>query len=315
MISLAALAMAGCTKNYDDSALEEKVSAVENYASSLVDLSNRINTNIVALMGLAEAAEDNLRVKGLVPVMDGEKVTAYQVTLSDGSELTVYLGKDGVDGVDQLDGKPGYNGIDGVPGADGVVPVVTIVSIGGVDYWAIDGEPLKDEDGNNIPVLDKTGEQSDGKTPQLKVENGVWSWSYDGGAWTPLSMSAKWGDGNIFISVTQNDGYVIFTLASGETIQLLKAVQLSLTLSQTAVLVVSAAGTAEFTYTLVTDESDVKVEAFVTGFWKAEVDEDNTKVSVTPPADAVAGDTAQVVVFATTKSGLSVYRILEIVVE
>jgi hypothetical protein len=104
-------------------------------------------------------------------------------------------------------------------------------------------------------------------------------------------------------------------LASGETIQLLKAVQLSLTLSQTAVLAVSAAGTAEFTYTLVTDESDVKVEAFVTGFWKAEVDEDNTKVSVTPPDDAVAGDTAQVVVFATAKSGLSVYRILEIVVE
>ena len=315
MISLAALAVAGCTKDYDDSALEEKVAALERYAASLVDLSNRINTNIVALKGLAEAVKDNLRVKGMVPVMDGDKVTAYKITLSDNTELTVYLGVDGQDGEDQLDGEPGYNGVDGVPGADGVVPVVTIVSIDGNDYWAIDGNPLKDENGNNIPVLDKTGEQSDGKTPQLKIENGVWSWSYDGYSWTPLTVSAQWGNGNIFTSVTQNEEYVLFTLASGETIQLLKAVQLSLTLSQSSALIVPAAGTAEFTYSLITDEVGVKVEAFVTGFWKAEVDENNSKITVMAPADAVSGDAAQVVVFATTASGLSVYRILEIVVE
>lgn len=315
MISLAALALSGCTKGYDDTALDEKIKDLEAYAASLEDLSNRINTNIIALKGLSVAVKDNLRVTGVEEVKEGDKVTAYNITLSDNSVITVYMGQDGEDGKNEPDGQPGYDGKDGVDGADGVVPVVGVKSVDGMDYWTINGEFIKDDAGNNIPVLDKTGEQSDGKTPQLKVENGTWYWSFDSVTWTPMTVTAQWGDGNVFTSVTQDDGYVIFTLASGQTIQLLKSVQLSLTLSQDAALKVPAAGSVEFSYTLATDEADVKVEAFVTGFWKASVDQAQSKVTVTAPEGAVAGHTGQVVVFATTTSGLSVYRILEMIVE
>lgn len=315
MISLAALALSGCTKGYDDTALDEKIKDLEAYAASLEDLSNRINTNIIALKGLSVAVKDNLRVTGVEEVKEGDKVTAYNVTLSDNSVITVYMGQDGEDGKNEPDGQPGYDGKDGVDGADGVVPVVGVKSVDGMDYWTINGEFIKDDAGNNIPVLDKTGEQSDGKTPQLKVENGTWYWSFDSVTWTPMTVTAKWGNGNVFASVTQDDGYVIFTLASGQTIQLLKSVQLSLTLSQDETLKVPAAGSAEFSYILATDETDVKVEAFVTGFWKASVDQTQSKVTVTAPEGAAAGQTGQVVVFATTTSGLSVYRILEMIVE
>ena len=315
MISLAALALSGCTKGYDDTALDEKIKDLEAYAASLEDLSNRINTNIIALKGLSVAVKDNLRVIGVEEVKEGDKVVAYNVSLSDNSVITVYMGQDGADGKDEQDGKPGYEGKDGVNGPDGVVPTVGITSVDGVDYWIINGEFIKDGEGNNIPVLDKTGEQSDGKTHQLKVENGTWYWSFDSVTWTPMTVTAKWGNGNVFASVTQNDGYVIFALASGETIQLLKSVQLSLTLSQDETLVVPAAGSAEFLYTLATDQAGVKVEAFVTGFWKASVDEAQSKVTVIAPEGAVAGQTGQVVVFATTPAGLSVYRILEMIVE
>ena len=53
----------------------------------------------------------------------------------------------------------------------------------------------------------------------------------------------------------------------------------------------------------------------MTGFWKASVDEAQSKVTVIAPEGAVAGQTGQVVVFATTPAGLSVYRILEMIVE
>ena len=122
-------------------------------------------------------------------------------------------GTNGSNGQDGTDGKDGQDGEDGTDGADGQ-----------------DGKDGKD-----------------GITPQLKIEDGYWYISYDNGAtWTQLGkatgedgkdgtdgedgkdgqngVDGKDGqDGDsMFLSVTQDENYVYFTLADGTVIKIAK---------------------------------------------------------------------------------------------
>ena len=116
-------------------------------------------------------------------------------------------GTNGSNGQDGTDGKDGQDGEDGKDGADG-------------------------QDGK------------DGITPQLKIEDGYWYISYDNGAtWTQLGKAtgedgkdgadgkdgqngADGKDGqdgdSMFLSVTQDENYVYFTLADGTIIKISK---------------------------------------------------------------------------------------------
>lgn len=311
IISLSVLAtlLCACSKAYDPSALDKEISDLEERAEDLVSLADRINTNIIALQGLSEAMKDNLRITAIEEINENGAFVGYQLTFTDGSDLIVYVGKDGADGNDGLDGKPGYEGTDGYVGQDGQVPVVGMKEFEGRQYWTVNGEFLL-ADGNKVPVVAQTGDQVDGKTPEIKIEGGVWYYRLGNSEWMPVSVSAVWGSGNIFASVNQDDDYVVFNLADGNAIKILKARKMSLSLDKTGILEVSKNQSAVVGYTLTTDVENVEVEAFANGFWKAQVS--GTQITVTPAENAEAGETGQLVVFATAPSGLSVYRVLDL---
>ena len=154
-------------------------------------------------------------------------------------------GEDGKDGTDGTPGKDGEDGEDGKDGADGHVPVIGIrkdadgnyywtingewlldapdtqAPSGGDSYWEIDGEWLLDEKGNKVPATGTDGR--DGATPKLKIENGYWYVSYDGGrTWRsePLGPATAVSDVSIFKEVSYDEDYLYLTLSSGEVISI-----------------------------------------------------------------------------------------------
>ena len=303
LMSLTAWALIGCTQAYDDTEIKNMLEDLEARTEALKDLCERVNTSIVLVNRLEEARQLNVKVIEVVPDKDADgKVTGYAVTLSDGTVLKVNC---------PPDGKDGYVG---KPGEAAQVPAIGIVQHKGEDCWAIGGELVKDENGNPVPLYSYAGgEKRDGRTPELKVEGGKWYYRLETtGEWTPIDVSVVYGDGNLFSSVQEDGDKVMFHLSAGGSLALEKAMGFSLKLETLSALV-KAGNQVEVSYTLSTDDPQTKVEAFVPVGWTASVAD--AKVTVSAPADAAAGTSVQVVVFATRTDGESVCQVLNVTVE
>jgi uncharacterized protein (TIGR02145 family) len=100
----ALIVLAGCTKEYDDSALLERIKELEDRVSGLETLASK----------LTQAQESNVHITSYAELEDG---SGWTITFSDGSTIEV---TDGVDGTNGSDGKDGADGEDGADGADGV---------------------------------------------------------------------------------------------------------------------------------------------------------------------------------------------------
>ena len=65
-------------------------------------------------------------------------------------------------------------------GSDGQSPTVGVKEVDGVLYWTINGETMRDADGNPIKAKGEDGET--GQAPKIRVNtNGQWEVSVDGG--------------------------------------------------------------------------------------------------------------------------------------
>ena len=189
---------------------------MEQRIADLEILCYQINTNIQALRDIVSALEAGDFVESISPIVENGKEIGYVITFSKSGNITIYHGKDGKDGQDGQDGQdglPGTNGApgqDGIDGTDGTTPVIGIkLDIDNVYYWTLNGEWLTDGNGNKVRVTGETGKDgedgqegapgedgSDGKdgkdgvTPQLKIENGYWYVSNDGGlTWEQLGKA------------------------------------------------------------------------------------------------------------------------------
>ncbi|MGI6572386.1 MAG: PL29 family lyase N-terminal domain-containing protein [Fermentimonas sp.] len=147
-------------------------------------------------------------------------MSGYELTMSDGSKITLKHGTDGTDG------KDGKDGADGKDGVNGVTPEISVkLHDDGLLYWTINGEFLFDADGNMIPAQGKDGKDGndgndgsdgadgtpgkdgkdgadgaqgaqgadgkDGITPQLRINADLyWEMSLDGGTTWQLLMDA-----------------------------------------------------------------------------------------------------------------------------
>ena len=198
---------------------DEIWNAIDNLDSRVTDLEElckEMNTNIEALQTLVDVLYSNDYITSVNKVMmDGEEV-GYTITFANHDPITIYHGEKGA------------------KGKTGATPVVSVKKhTDGVYYWTVDGEWLKDEDGNMISVT-----KSDGITPLLKIETGYWYVSYDAGSTWQMLGPAEGDDGNkgdkgdqgdkgdkgdaMFLSVTEDADYVYFTLADGTVIKVAK---------------------------------------------------------------------------------------------
>ena len=223
------LVLTGC---YDDSDLRNQL---ENYGEQLGNhelrlkelerLCSQANTNIEALQTIVSALQENDYVTNVAPIKEGDKVLGYTITFSKSGAVTIYHGRDG------QNGSNGTNGDNGIDGIDGHTPVISVKrDADDIWYWVIDGEWLLDSDGNKIKAVGVDGQNGsngsngiDGVTPKLKIENGHWFVSYDGGeTYAPESLGQATGDkgDSMFEEVTYDEDYLYITMSDGQQLVL-----------------------------------------------------------------------------------------------
>ena len=216
--SVLALVVSSC--GYDDTAIWDKVNAVEDRVAKLEELCNKTNSDIEALRTIVTALQQNDYVVSVAPVIEGGKTIGYTITFAKSGEVTIYHGQDGKDGVN---------------GEGSYIPNIGVKKdVDDIYYWTLDGEWLLDESGNKVPAQGEQGadgpqgepgeDGQDGVTPKLKIENDYWYVSYDNGVtWSVVGKatgdSASAGD-SIFDRVDIESDFVVFHLNDGSSFTL-----------------------------------------------------------------------------------------------
>ena len=177
---------------------------------------NGMNADLLALQAVVEALQDNDYVTGIIPIMENGKEVGYTICFENGEPINIYHGRDGQDGT------PGHDGEDG---KDGYTPSIGVgKDSDGVYYWTLDGEWMLDDSGNKIPCTGTYGHDGiDAVVPRLKIDNGYWYVSYDGGkTWEtePLGPTSGTGGNAFFTEVGYDEDYLYLTFSDGQEVKL-----------------------------------------------------------------------------------------------
>lgn len=251
---LAAAIVCSCTKAIEDrvSALEDKVAALES----------KVNDNVSAIEKLVDAAENAVTVTSVVKTENG-----YTINFSKGDPVTITNGVDGDD-----------------------APVVGVKEIDGVLCWTIGGEPIKNGD-SYVPVTGKDGENGtdgtdgeDGKTPQFKIEDGAWKVSFDGTTWTDVPVT---GTVEPKLVMSETDTEYVFTL--GETVIAIQKENAFAIKVDKYTSDIKPGMTVSLKYTLIGADETTHVLVEKSQNFEAEVDEANSVINVTAPAEMTSG--------------------------
>ena len=206
LLLCAGLMVTGC---YDDSALREQIGGVneqlqdhESRLKELERLTAQQNTNISALQTIVTALQDRDYVTSVAPINEGDKVVGYTINFSKSGAVTIYNGK------------------------DGYVPAIGAKQdeSDGQWYWTVDGEWMRDSEGDKVRASAVDGEDGQpGVTPTLKIVDGYWYVSYDGGkTWEEETLGQATGEkgDSMFSDVTYDDDFLYITMADGETLSI-----------------------------------------------------------------------------------------------
>ena len=169
--------------------------------SALQSLVNGMNQNLTSIGGVISELEEGGYVKNYTEITEGGVTIGYEFTFSDGRTVRILIN----------------NG--------GATPAIGVKKdTDDVWYWTLDGEWLKDAQGNKVRATGEKGEPgtsgTDGVTPKFKIENNYWYVSYDEGEnWERVGVvvvDGGQGDG-IFtdVDVVSSEDYAVFTLKDG----------------------------------------------------------------------------------------------------
>lgn len=225
--------LASCGYNDDDvwnaiNNQEERITALENWQKT-------INENIAALQALVN---ENDYITDVTPIVENGETTGYIISFFKQGSITI------------------YNGTKGDKGETGDTPSIGVTKQeDGKYYWTLNGELLKDAEGNPICASGQDGEDgedgSDGSngssgtsapTPQIKLGKDLSisqdqygstindedvCLSVDGGkTWVKISGT---GSDNIFASAPVDNGaFWTFPLSNGTEINVPKYIHLLL---------------------------------------------------------------------------------------
>lgn len=181
--AFAALAiLAGIFTSCSDYVKTDEFNNLEKRVATLEDLVNTASTNIGALQSAISVLEGKTSISGVEETADG-----YVIKFSDGKSVTITNEETPAIGI-KKDSDGNY-------------------------YWTLAGEWLLC-DGQKV-----SAGSADGKTPQLRIENGKWQVSTDNGStWTNVPTS---GEYVIFKSVDTSDpAFVYITLQDGTVLKL-----------------------------------------------------------------------------------------------
>ena len=186
-MAVAVTAFAVSCEKYNDSELREKISGLEDRVKTLEDQMAAANSNIQGLKDIVAALEKKLTVSSVKETSEG-----WVLSMSNGETITI---------------------------KNGVSPIIGVKEKDGVYYWTVNGEWLLDGDGKMLPVTGPAG--ADAIAPQVKIEDGYWYLSVDGGtSWTKLDKATGEDGSSVFASVVEDEYYVYLTLFNDYTIRI-----------------------------------------------------------------------------------------------
>lgn len=186
LIFTAVLTTASCTK-----ALEEDIAGLKTELSELETRVAQFNNTLTSLSSLISALEKNDHIKSISPWAGGD---SYAISFTSGNYVFLYQGKTGVTpivGVQYNESLANY-------------------------YWTIQMGP--DGKVSWMTASNGTRVRATGVVPQMKIEDGIWMYSFDGKTWTRCSWGEAEGTAGsaVFESIDTSDPYyVVFTLANG----------------------------------------------------------------------------------------------------
>ena len=209
---------------------------LQEQADCLNNTVSKLNEEISSIGGIVSELQNGGYVKEYKAIIETGETIGYQITFGDGNSFVVYNGKNGADG------------------KDGYVPSISVKQDSdGVLYWTLDGDWLKDGNGNKIRVTGKDGEPgADGITPQFKIVNDYWYVSYnDGGEWVKLYPSRGEpgaAGASFFQSVVIGNNTMVLTLSDGTVLNIPLEAPFGITLSSYEVEIpLSGSSTIEYT--------------------------------------------------------------------
>ena len=190
ILILAALLSPACTK-----AIQEEIDGIRQEVSDMESQLTQFNSTLNSLSQLVSALEKNDHIRTITSWYGDN----YAIYFTSGNILFLYNGK------------------------TGVTPIVGVqyYDLLGNYYWTIQMGP----DGKTSWMTNSAGQRvrATGTVPQLKIEDGIWKYSFDGKNWE----NCPWGSAEgtpgtaLFQSIdTSNPYYVTFTLANGTVFQL-----------------------------------------------------------------------------------------------
>lgn len=184
----------------DIDALENRVAALEEWQASL-------NSDILALKQLVAGLEERNLITSVTPVLEQGVEVGYRITFQTGDPIVIYHGED-----------------------SSYIPLFGVAENNAGDYcWTLDGEFIKDKNGNLIPA-------SSGIAPQVRINSDkIWEISTDGGqTWKSTGVPATGEKGDtgdaLFadIDYTTDLESVTFTLADGTVLVIPRCMELGI---------------------------------------------------------------------------------------
>ena len=295
--TIASVSLFAACEQYDDSALVARMDKAEADIKELQTLVNQLNSTLSGLATTVDALKAQDRIVSVTELADK---SGWVVEFSQTGKITIYNGKNGIDG---KDGTNGTNGTDGTNGHDGKTPTIGVkLDADGNYYWTVNGEYLLDENGNKIAATAHVA------TPQLRINNGNFEISYNGGAtWEIIGEAGNTG-AVIFSKVEDGTDVVTFTLGDGNTIVIPKAGAFSITMDTD--VIISAGESVNVSYSINSADDATVVDAFGTKGFEAEVTSTSTyagKIKITAPNPLTNG---KVYVIAVKGDGTTAARIL-----
>ena len=209
LVAYTTFALPSC--DIKDEELWERVDELFERVEKLEDVCSQMNADIHSIQSVIDAIQNNYSITSVTP-LDNEE--GYSITFSNGDKIIINHGKDGENG------------------KDGQTPTINIKDMGNGQYaWLLNGEILRDVQGNPIPVNGQNGKDGEdgtsAPTPMVKtgselISSGVdGSWDREtvyisvnrGNSWTQISSN---NGASVFSSVdTDKSGYITFTLTNG----------------------------------------------------------------------------------------------------
>lgn len=206
------MAISSC--QYDDAEVWDAINNQEERIANLEEWQKTTNDNIAALQAIVNGSNDY--ITSVEELKEGDEIVGYTINFHRQGEVTIYNGKDGEKG-DQ-----------GEKGEDALAPVIGVIE--GEDgrwYWTVNGEIMKDANGNPVCASGKDGE--DGETPsvvtpmvKLGSELGYEYHPYasylsvdNGETWTQLTIPMGWQN-NSLESINDYGDYYSFRFYSAQ---------------------------------------------------------------------------------------------------